>query len=153
MISECFQVKESEVFLAGSAKIGFSLSPPQKDSSKLFHAFRIEGEKPSDLDIAIISETLFNKFWYVYRNARYYSRNEVTYGHVYNETYRGFINSKNLQEFYEGRIKWNGIVKKLKKQIFEQFYIKNEIDFRIYRSEYDFRQYHIQGIEKIKRLI
>lgn len=154
IISNGFKTPISQVFLVGSAKLGFSLSPPKnKISPKLFQSFRLDGEKPSDLDIAIISEKLFNMFWDTYRNAKYHSRYEVVLRHIYQETYRGFINSQNLCEIDEGRKLWNSFIKNLIKEIANKFYIKNEISFRIYRNLNDFRQYHIQGIESIKRSI
>lgn len=118
LISDEFHTLSSLVFLVGSAKLGFSLSPPKNNlASKLFQTFRLDGEKPSDLDIAIISEPLFNMYWDTYRNAKYHLRYEVVFGYICRETYRGFINSKNLCEIDEGRKLWNNFIKNLMKQI------------------------------------
>ena len=152
IISEHFQINKEKVFLVGSAKIGVSLSPQREGKeAKLYKKFRIDGENPSDLDVAIISEKLFNIYWNSYRNAKYYSRYQETYKHVYNETYRGYINSKNLVEIDEGRKLWNDFIKLLYRKL-QRFFIKNEIQFRIYRNLNDFLQYHHQGINKIRRV-
>lgn len=152
MIADYFKIQTENVFLVGSAKLGISLSPPKKDvESKFLKQFRIDGDNPSDLDIAIISEELFRFYWDSYRAARYYSRYESTYKHIYNETYRGYINSKNLIEIDECRKLWNEYIKVLQRKL-QYFHIKNEIQFRIYRNKNDFLQYHHQGIKKIRRM-
>lgn len=53
-ISEQFGVHPNEVFVVGSAKLGFSIAP-----HKLFRHFGNE----SDIDIAIISTELFSRIW------------------------------------------------------------------------------------------
>ena len=53
-IAENFQIHANEVVLVGSAKLGFSIAP--------YKEYRHFGDS-SDLDLAIVSSDLFDKFW------------------------------------------------------------------------------------------
>ena len=53
-VSEQFRTHSSQIVLVGSAKLGFSIAPDKK--------YRPFGED-SDLDVAIISEVLFDSLW------------------------------------------------------------------------------------------
>lgn len=65
-ISSHFGVHPNEIILVGSAKVGFSLAP-----DKRYREFC----DSSDLDVAIISTTLFDRVWHSvvdYKNSRQY---------------------------------------------------------------------------------
>jgi len=65
-ISDYFDVEFSEVVVVGSGKLGFSIAP-----RKRYREFNEE----SDIDIAVVSEKLFNKVWkeaYLYRKSGAY---------------------------------------------------------------------------------
>lgn len=53
-ISDKFSIHPTEIFMVGSGKLGFSIAP-----DKRYRAFGDE----SDIDIAIVSNTLFLKYW------------------------------------------------------------------------------------------
>lgn len=53
-VSDHFQLHPNEVYVVGSAKLGFSIAP-----AKRFRPFCDE----SDIDLAIISDTLFDRVW------------------------------------------------------------------------------------------
>ena len=59
---------------------------------------------------------------------------------------------KEFREEREGK-KWKQNAMKVKKELFNELYIKHEVTFRLYRSWEDFEQYNIQSIRKIKRRI
>jgi hypothetical protein len=53
-VADHFQIHPSEILLVGSAKLGFSIAPLKR--------YRHFGDQ-SDIDIAIVSTTLFEKIW------------------------------------------------------------------------------------------
>ena len=54
IIADKFELRPEEVIMVGSAKLGFSIAP-----SKLWKSFDDE----SDIDMVIVSEEIFDKFW------------------------------------------------------------------------------------------
>lgn len=54
IIAKKFSIHESEIVMVGSAQMGFSIAP-----RKLYLPFR----DTSDIDIAIVSEVLFDSVW------------------------------------------------------------------------------------------
>jgi hypothetical protein len=65
-ISKHFGLHPIDVFMVGSGKLGFTIKPNEQ--------FRQFGDS-SDIDIAIVSEELFERFW----KAVYLYKNEVKY--------------------------------------------------------------------------
>ncbi len=154
IIANEFNVNAENVIMVGSAKIGYSLAPSPKDDreSKLFKAFSVEGveRKPSDIDVAIISESLFNNFWRLLRDS-FRIEYSAYYNHIPRAIYRGYINENNLQNIQGCRKQWNRVAAISKKKVQTHFFTKHIINYRIYRNWYDLEDYHIQTLRKIKR--
>lgn len=53
-ISNYFKIQQTQIYIVGSAKLGFSISPNKRFKNL---------NEDSDIDIAIIDERLFDKFW------------------------------------------------------------------------------------------
>jgi len=147
IISENFKISFNSVMMVGSGKIGYSLSP-----KKLFQPFNNDEKvrKVSDLDFAIISSELFNEYWMKFRKSFKYQYRD-TYLHIYQDLYRGYINERNIVTVDGCRRDWNELVSSSKKELLTNFFIKNEISFRVYRSWEDFEDYNMQNIKDIKR--
>lgn len=147
IISENFKISFNSVMMVGSGKIGYSLSP-----KKLFQPFNNDEKvrKVSDLDFAIISSELFNEYWRKFRKSFKYQYRD-TYLHIYQDLYRGYINERNIVTVDGCRRDWNELVSSSKKELLTNFFIKNEISFRVYRSWEDFEDYNMQNIKDIKR--
>lgn len=147
IISENFKISFNSVMMVGSGKIGYSLSP-----KKLFQPFNNDEKvrKVSDLDFAIISSELFNEYWMKFRKSFKYQYRD-TYLHIYQDLYRGYINERNIVSVDGCRRDWNELVSSSKKELLTNFFIKNEISFRVYRSWEDFEDYNMQNIKDIKR--
>lgn len=147
IISENFKISFNSVMMVGSGKIGYSLSP-----KKLFQPFNNDEKvrKVSDLDFAIISSELFNEYWMKFRKSFKYQYRD-TYLHIYQDLYRGYINERNIVTADGCRRDWNELVSSSKKELLTNFFIKNEISFRVYRSWEDFEDYNMQNIKDIKR--
>lgn len=144
IVSEGLGIKESEVFMSGSAKLGFSLSPPQANKeSKLFKPFNDDEmiRKISDIDIAVVSERIFLEYWKTYR-CSYRKIYESTYNpHIFREIYRGIINERNVVEIDGCRQKWSILVDPIKAKLRKELFFKHEINFRVYRKKEDFEDY------------
>lgn len=155
IISESMGVSFNSVMMVGSGKLGYSLSPPDvthPEKSKLFQPFNDDESvrKVSDLDIAIISNDIFQEYWKLFRKS-FRMQYITTYSHLYQELYRGYINERNILEVEGCRKEWNKTAALSKKRIHEELYFRHDISYRIYRSWEDFEEYNIQNIEKLKR--
>lgn len=138
-----FKIPPTDVFICGSALLGFSLSP-QKD-------FAIFNDK-SDIDIVIISKKMFDKFWENYFNDYVYSRlNKTAYTYTAKAIFKRFIDfhsqySQNTKVYREWEKQTSGYQKDL--QII--FHFPENISYRIYRSYNDYKQNLIKNIYDIK---
>lgn len=135
--------------IVGSAKTGYSLSP-----TKLFNPFHDEapGASPSDIDIAIISERLFLKFWDELRKIK-----GIWYKHYYNHLtesiFRGYINEKDLQKIDVLREEWEEMIRPVNLSLQDRLGFVHPITYRLYRSWDDLEEYQIIGITKAKRTL
>lgn len=150
IISNYLNISINSILMVGSGKIGYSLSPLEE---KKFKPFNMDEKirNISDLDIAIISPELFNTFWRSIRCSYKQIYKDLYEKHIFREIYRGYINERNIEEIDGSRKIWIDLVKGAKKKLMEEFYIKNEITFRLYNSWEDFQDYNIQNINKLKR--
>ena len=149
IISNGLNISINSITMVGSGKIGFSLSP----SDKLFSPFNTDEtvRKVSDLDIAIVSDSIFNKFWDLFRKGYRGHMDDWYKNFVFGEIYRGYINETIIENIDTCRKEWTRMIANVKKKLYEELYIKHEIHFRIYRSWEDFEEYNIQSIKRIQR--
>ena len=133
--------------LVGSAKTGFSLSP-----NKILTPFHDgdDTQKSSDIDIAIISESLYQYYWNKMRQTE-----KIQYKRFYQQLtasiFRGYINDKVLMEIPPIRTEWLSVVAPINKLLQDELMIVHPITYRIYRSWEDLEEYQIIGIEKTKK--
>lgn len=57
-VAKEFQIHASDIFVVGSAKLGFSIAP-----TKRWQKFDPDKPKPSDVDVAIVSPGLYSDIW------------------------------------------------------------------------------------------
>lgn len=149
IISRSLGISFNNIAVVGSSKLGCSLTPPaKKQESKLFRCFNDE----SDIDIAIVSDKLFETYWNLFRYS-YSEVNKWLYSYISRGIYRGYINEKYLTQIDGCRREWNEKAAKSKKLLRNELYIQPEITYRLYRSWEDFEEYHIQSINEIKRSV
>ena len=138
-----FNVAATEVFICGSALLGYSLSP-----QKNFAAFNDK----SDIAIVLINKKLFDRFWDNYFDDYAYSR---LHGCIYTKTakavFKRFVDfhstySQKTKTYMEWERKTTGYQKDL--QVYFDF--PNSVSYRIYRSYSDYRQNLIKNIYDIK---
>lgn len=149
IISQSLGISFNNIAVVGSSKLGCSLTPPVKNrESKLFRSFNEE----SDIDIAIVSDKLFETYWTLFRHS-YSEVNKRIYSYISRGIYRGYINEKYLDQVDGCRKEWNEKAAKSKKVLRNDLYIQPEITYRLYRSWEDFEEYHLQSINEIKRSV
>lgn len=144
-IANKFKVTVNNVSLAGSAWLGYSLTP-----KKHFRDFT----ENSDVDIVIVSQKIFNSFWDCYFK-------ELTAGSLCGEiyvnlsknTFKRFVDYKadeplNIsQSFYKNfRKQINGYARDLQ----VNFDFPSRIGYRVYRSWEDYKLNIIHNIRDLK---
>lgn len=154
-ISEELGISFNCIMIVGSSKIGYSLSP-----NKLFLPFSVDGadRDASDIDVAIISSDIFEKFWKLFRinystKYSYLYRGAGTKSGIFCEVYRGYINEKSITSIGECRKPWLDLCGESKMILRDKLFIKNEVTYRIYRSWEDFEEYNLKNISKIKTML
>ena len=139
IIGKKLKISINSITMVGSGKVGYSAS----NENKVL--------KVSDLDIAIISSKYFNEFWQLIKKSYQPKYKGLYENHIFKEIYRGYINEDNVQAIDGCRKVWNDLIIKVKKELTETLYIKNDITFRLYNTWEDFQDYNIQNIRKLKR--
>jgi hypothetical protein len=153
VISNGFGISFQDIIMVGSGRLGYSLTPTKNNTdAKLFKSFCVNGKerKMSDIDIALISETLFNRFWHLLRTS-YRAKYSAQYNYIPRAIYRGYISENHLQEIDGCRKEWRMISFTSKKVLHENLFIQHDINYRLYRNWFDFEDYHIQALKTIKR--
>ena len=146
-VSDSFGVSFKNVIVVGSAKIGFSLNP-----NNPLRSFDSDNDKPSDLDVAIVSSDYFRRCWDMLR-----SNTSIRYRHNYNKVsrsvYNGYVPFAALQEVKEIRKDFNDSKRRANIRLQKEIGIRHSVNFRVYRSWRDLEDYHVVGIEQIKRKV
>lgn len=148
IVSTKLNINFHNVQIVGSAKVGYSLSP-----EKLFTPFHDERpDKPSsDIDIAIISERLYQKFWDELRHVKKIRYMQAYYNHLTESIFRGYINEKDLLKVQELRIEWEELTNPINVMLQDELGFVHPITYRVYRSWDDLEEYQIIGISKARR--
>lgn len=146
IVSDAMGISYNSVMMVGSGKTGCSLSP-----QKYLKKFTIDptNENKSDIDIAIISLSIFDKLWKEFRKA-YDVTNKRHYNYISREIYRGYINERNINLIKPCRLFWKEISIESSKKLKEGMYFKHEISYRVYRSWEDFEDYNLESIKILK---
>lgn len=147
IVSKYLPISFHNISIVGSSKTGCSLTPITKNTNKLFKIFDIE---KSDIDIAIVSDSLFRNYWELLRKS-YSEVNRYHYQFISRGIYRGYIDEKNLTLIDGCRKEWQNISSKSKEILRRDLYIQPKLTYRLYRSWEDFEEYHIQSLNKIKK--
>ena len=148
IVSTMLNVNFHNVQIVGSAKVGYSLSP-----DKLFSPFHDDcPDKPSsDIDIAIISERLYKKFWDQLRQVKKIKYMQAYYNHLTESIFRGYINEKDLMKVNGMREEWESMIRPINLVLQDTLGFIHPITYRVYRSWEDLEEYQIIGISKAKK--
>lgn len=150
IVSSKLSINFHNVQIVGSAKVGYSLSP-----SKLFSPFHDEcpDKQSSDIDIAIISEHLFKRFWDELRQAKKIWYKQTYYNHLTKSIFRGYINGKDLMQVDGMRDEWERLISPIDMALQDTLGFVHPITYRVYRSWEDLEEYQLIGIIKAKRYL
>lgn len=148
IVSSELQISFHSLQIVGSAKTGYSLSP-----NKLFRPFHDEvpDEPSSDIDIAIISEKLFQLFWSKLREVKGIWYNQKYYNHLTESIFRGYINDKDLLKIAGPCEVWENMTRPINVSLQDNLGFVHPITYRLYRSWDDLEEYQIIGISKARR--
>ena len=146
IVSTGLHINFHSVQIVGSAKTGYSLSP-----NKVLNPFHDENaDTPaSDIDIAIVSETLYNKFWAALRAVRGIQYMAYYYNHLTASIFRGYINDKDLVHIKGPDEEWRELIRPINMSLQDRLGFVHPTTYRIYRSWDDLQEYQIIGISKI----
>lgn len=147
IVSSNFGINFHNVQIVGSAKMGFSLSP--KKLLRPFHD-EVPGTPSSDIDIAIISERLYQKFWSELRGIKGLWHNRYYYNHLTESIFRGYINEGDLQKISGINEKWDDLVRTINVLLQDELGFIHPITYRLYRSWDDLQEYQLIAISKAK---
>lgn len=149
IVGDNFELTTDHIKMVGSGKTGFSLAPRE---GKLYQEFCDDESirKISDIDVAIISRNLFNKYWDLLRKS-FRAKFKYRYPQIQTAIYRGYISEKDLVAIDGCRKDWKDMANNSKNELYSTLYIRHEITYRIYRRLEDFHDYHISSIKKIKK--
>lgn len=142
-IATYFEVSHTDVYMTGSAKLGFSIAP-QKLWKKI-------GDD-SDIDIAIISEKLFDTFWIDLLDFRIgltsrTKQDDIAYRKFLEYFFKGWLRPDLFPFKYKNRNAWFDFFK----SISYKDYDKRKISCAIFRNMHFFQTYHTQNIQNIRK--
>lgn len=148
IVSTKLKISFHSLQIVGSAKTGYSLSP-----AKLFNPFHdeVQGQPRSDIDIAIVSERLFQQFWKDLRDVKGIWNKKVYYNRLTTSIFRGYINEKDLLKIDGPREKWEEMTRPINLSLQDNLGFVHPITYRIYRSWDDLEDYQIIGISNARR--
>lgn len=148
IVSKRLNINFHNVQIVGSAKVGYSLSP-----GKLFTPFHDERpDKPSsDIDIAIISDRMYQKYWDELRHIKKLRYMQTYYNRLTESIFRGYINEKDLLKVQDIGAEWEELTRPINVMLQDELGFVHPITYRVYRSWDDLEEYQIIGISKARR--
>lgn len=137
-IARYFGVCQTQIYMVGSAKFGFSISPLKR--------YKYFGDD-SDIDIAVIDEKTFNDFW---RKLYNYNINLISRTEAEQKEYEIF-----LDYFFRGWIRPDKFPVKYKENWFEYFKTLNKkygykVRVGLYKDSEFFMDYHKKNFNDIR---
>ena len=139
-IAKFFNVSQTNIFVVGSAKLGFSIAP-----NKRYILFN----EDSDIDVAIIDEDTFLRYWkilYEYNTTgRAWSINEEkTYRKFLEYFFKGWLRPDKFPSDMKERVEWFDFFKSMQKKY------KFKIAAGIYYDIDVFNEYHKENLNSIR---
>lgn len=135
-----------DIAIIGSAKTGFSMNP-----SKSFKEF----DEKSDIDVVVVSSTLYYKFWDEYLK----EHNSITgirngkYKYVVSCIFKRFITLDGFDNSNTYYVKWQKKTKGFEKDLQLMFKIDNDINYRIFESWDAVKMYYCKGLLENRRVL
>lgn len=147
-IADRFDVSFNDVAIVGSAKTGFSLS-----HNKDFKLFDSDSNKPSDIDLVLISNHYFNVFWKAYHK-KLNNKHLHGYSIVASSILRKFITFTGFDEYEDNEYAdWLKQIGEFQREVSLKFDIEHKLNYRIFESWQAAELYYKNSIKRIKTKI
>lgn len=142
VVADHFSISTTKIVMVGSAKLGFSIAP-----HKLWRKF----DEESDIDIVLISEILYDKYWkeLLDFNIDVKARSETedkNYRKFLEYFLKGWIRPDLFPFKYAGKDAWFDFFNKISYGKFGN----HKIAAAIFKNEYFFEHYHIRNINQLR---
>ena len=150
-ISNKYEIPITNIYLVGSGQLGFSLNPKNNYRDFLFEEDEL-GNEPSDLDIAIISEKLFNKVWDEICDFRlsenpYDDKNKKLFFDFETYLFRGWIRPDTFPFDFAMKKDWFEFFKTLNPLV------NRKVTCGIFRNETSFLKQYKRSINELIKII
>ncbi len=148
IVSSRLGINFHNVQIVGSAKVGYSLSP-----GKLFMPFHdgTEDRPSSDIDIAIISDTMYRKYWDELRQAKKIYYQKLFFSHLTKSIFNGYINEKDIRRVENLNKDWEQMIRNVNVALQDSIGFVHPISYRLYRSWEDLEIYQIRSIARAQK--
>lgn len=138
-ISNKLEVHYNDIALAGSGKLGFSISP-----KKIFTSFNDN----SDLDIIIISRKYYCIFWEAYIKDSYAEIQTNNFRKICFSIFRRYIDFSGFSISNQTYAEWLRKTGDFEKDLQTEFNISHKINYRIFESWDSAKLYYLNSIKK-----
>ena len=137
-----------EIAIVGSGKLGFSIKP-DIDEPSFFPFHKFDSRKKSDLDIAIVSNSLFDsQLMRLFEHTSHYSNNEIWKKNTHRKSLAYYILKGWMKpEYIPSQYKISEKIQDT--QSLYKMKFGRDINIGIYKSWYYFENYHINNIRNI----
>jgi len=140
-------IDDSELVLVGSSAIGFSLAP-----NKLGRPFRLisssSSEKPSDLDLALVSDSMFEAAWMEFRREDQIGSPRPP--RVRSKIYFGHIDDHELMRRESIRGKIRVLVDSIGR---DTNFLGHKASIRLYRRRIDLKWYTLRSLRDARKAL
>lgn len=148
-ISSFFNVNQRDIFMTGSSKLGFSISP-----TKLWRPIDGNPKKDSDIDIVIISNEIFDNYWksiFSFKEKTIPTSNiDENHGEFLEYFFKGWLRPDKFPYKYEGSDEWFEFFREIS---YKKEFGSRKIAAAIYREEYFFNAYNIKNLNGIRTVL
>ena len=137
-VADCFELHPNEVLVVGSAKLGFSIAP-----GKLYQLF----SDRSDIDVVLVSSTLFDEIWKVVFKYKYEGGYWSKYEEFVKYFFEGWIRPDKLPRsdmFPFGRKWWKFFQKVTNSRVYGDY----KVTGALYKSYFFLENYQEYCVQK-----
>lgn len=153
-IAAALKVHIRDIVIVGSAKLGFSIKPQIIDKNILYLFKEFDSQcredpdaEPSDIDVAIVSDKLFNEQLenlYEYTQGYKSYRDDGKHGKLADYVLKGWLRPDYVPRCYCISTGINKVLEGYRKKY------KRKVNIGIYKSWFFFENYHKNNIQNIK---
>nr|WP_312216836.1 hypothetical protein [Clostridioides sp.] len=148
-IAGFFNISERDVFIVGSSKLGFSISP-----KKLWNKIDWNEDEDSDIDVVVISDKTFDRYWksiLEYKDKQIpMTKDEKRHSEFLEYFFKGWIRPDKFPNKYNGADEWFEFFRSIS---YKENFGGRKVAVAIYKEEYFFMKYHKENLQYIKKIL